>query len=368
MNQQYTPVEIVNNPMLTKLITPDALVEVARDFDARKSDTVVDVGAGLSINKQVAFGNVGPTDLSPNALTLLGMKLGYLTDGSQARLPVDWMRKSATAHEFDTILNSRFAMVKEKGGWNYLARYYNGDGNTPAVIRAVLGADYPAFGNAGVYENTLMVEALAVALKQFGGEVSFRRCKLTPDTVSIRVFTRTLEPEQIGSKYSSSYAVGWVLGNNETGNGGFSIHPAIKRTSCDNSIVLLEDGGASYSHIGAKVKFTEAIEKALVEMVPAAMNGVRQIVRAESMPIDFKQVMRDLESKFGWTDRKGNFKTTKAQELHDAVLIGTEGDTETLMGAINGITYAAHRVEQPEDDQLAMELFAGALLSRVKVS
>ena len=345
--------------------TIQQLVATSEQLDLLKHDEVLSLRNAQVTDKVWNFNNgLMPGQMTRGGLQQWASKVGYHTSRTRGRMPADWLYDDAFNEEYDFITNGRNQRALKEGRDRYTIRFIqraNGEND----VRAVLGKDYPLFGDGMDRENTLMLRTLEQALSVFPGDmVEYARCHVDGDRVQFRVFAKDAgDIPGIDPKYSKSYKMGWVGGNSEVGDGGCWIYPAAFRATCSNSYTENREAGFKFAHIGGVRKFREAIIAAMLDVVPSAMALVERLCRAEEVEVNIAKEFAKFYTQFGWTDRKGNLKEEYVGR-NTALISGAEGKT-TLAGVAHGITHMAHSTDNDVDDQLAYELFAGRLVRTV---
>lgn len=360
------------------------LIAQSESFDARKQDFVM-TPASLSANGYDVIINGQAFRPNKNGMSQLAQKLANLTNDEEAesaKLPAFWMMKGngAKAHECEYILNSRF-QSREAGNKPFMYRTWNGS------LRATLASTYPTFGGEAGFENTTMLKATLTTFEQLHAkEAKIARCNITPDSIRARVFFKDIDAGDMGGKMHSMYAgalwLGAIISNDETGNGGFKVGPAIMRTTCNNSFhhADKDSGYFELTHTGNVLRFQRALREAMEACVEGSLELVGRLIEAEKVDVDFDALTKRAIEKFGWEQKvKGeNGKTTRAiPEKYQGVLINLKtwaNDTaqmdSTLAGFVNAITRAAHQQNAQggylftEDEQYEMEAYATGMLYR----
>ena len=154
----------------------------------------------------------------------------------------------------------------------------------------------------------------------------------------------------VADDQGGNYGIGAYVGNGETGNRAIRVAPFIQRHACTNSIIWVE-GGWEQRHYRVTPAFIfGAIKEKLGQAIGMATELLEHLVRAEMDKIDDFGVMVERLCK-----EKGLNQGTR-----DLVLMGSER-AQTRLGLVNGLSYAAHQVGDPE---LAIDLesMAGAIL------
>jgi hypothetical protein len=183
------------------------------------------------------------------------------------------------------------------------------------------------------------------------------RPRLTPDGMQVRI--RVLD--DIGP--DGNYGIGAYVHNGEVGNRGLMVAPFVQRNSCTNSIV---NAGEAWKirHIGRSQLFLQGrgfnhskgyiragIKEHLGISFNVAADMLDNVVEAEVDKVpDLGNTIDTLAKRYKMTEQEKS-----------AVLIGTERQP-TRMGVINGITFMAQTLEDP-DRTLGFEALAGALLA-----
>lgn len=152
--------------------------------------------------------------------------------------------------------------------------------------------------------------------------------------------------------------VGAVIRNGEVGNSSLDALAMVQRHSCANSIVVGLDAygtpmGYSITHYpgASAAALMTQFYAALPSVMNASANIINRMIEAEGIALpDFQQILDGLAIEHGWQYR---FKNLIGE--------GTEGQ-RTLMGLVNGITYAAHDSELSPAKVLDVEIIGGNLL------
>jgi len=167
-----------------------------------------------------------------------------------------------------------------------------------------------------------------------------RSSYLSPDTLHLKISLAS----------SDGYREGFYVGNCEIGTRSFRLSPFIQRNSCENSIIYL-DGGVRQRHAYVTTGFLKGLVKESIgQLLNISHEMLEKVVKreVEEIPDVAKSIERICKLK------------GLSQEVHDDILIGTEG-ARTRMGIVNGLSYAAQRVSDVEL-QHNMESWAGAIL------
>lgn len=203
------------------------------------------------------------------------------------------------------------------------------------TARAVLSDQYRPVGIEKVLDWT-------VDLAPPGGTLI--RPVITPDYMHLKI--------QFMDDPDGNYGYGVYIREGETGKHTLGVTGFIQRHICTNSIIFDDDNALRIFHKG---RFIEAEIRTQFKMhlglaLKLAVERREAIAKAEEEGIeDLAKVIERLAKTHNFTD-----------EAKDNVLLGTEGK-ETRMGLVNGISFAAHHLNDP-DEQLRLETLAGAIL------
>jgi len=204
-------------------------------------------------------------------------------------------------------------------------------------VRAILSQDYVPLSNT---DFLVMLEEL-LETAEYGVD---GKSWLDADSMHIRtVFSQTPD---------GMYQNGVYFGNGETGKHQIRCMAWIKRTSCDNSFQFLQDGFI-HRHIHATKAFLRgAIKEKAGQLFKLSVEHLEKLVAAETVEIPnisevIQQVCKDHNL---------------SEIVQKEILIGTEGH-RSLFGLVNGISYAAHSLDN-EDAKVDMAMLAGSLLVR----
>lgn len=146
------------------------------------------------------------------------------------------------------------------------------------------------------------------------------------------------------------YKAGVYIGNCEIGKRSYRMSPFIQVNTCENSIIYTE-GGIRQNHAYVTTAFLKGLVKeSLGQLLSVSFEMIEKVVQreVEEIPDVGKAIERICKLK------------GLSQEMHDEILIGTEGK-KTRMGLVNGLSYAAQRAGNVEL-QYNMETWAGAIL------
>ena len=206
---------------------------------------------------------------------------------------------------------------------------FNGD-----QCRAVLSDRYSPLANSELAE---------YLLEQFGDGYDIVRPYYDPDTLHLK-FVTMADPDD------SNYAYGVYVGNGETGNRSLTVAGFVQRHACTNSIILT-DNRWRVTHVSkTKSEYLLTVRSWVAEAMQLSMDQRERLAAAALEEVeDFTNVIERLCKQNGLTN-----------EVRDSVLMGTEGQ-KTVMGLVNGLSWAAHQQDDPEL-QIDMEVLAGKYL------
>lgn len=213
-----------------------------------------------------------------------------------------------------------------------------------------------------IFSNTELLDVLAqIDEKEMGGiGKTTRYCDVSPDDLNIRIIWQNQTAPNGGrdGKKPGSWGLGVGISNNETGLRKLRVRPLLKRTSCDNSIIgnidADEGGNVAVTHVGTRATTLAvkrvSIKTAILNALPAAFKLLEEMIAAEEEKLpNISDVIFALSKEYGWDE------ATKAR-----VNVGTEG-SQTLAGLVNGISFAAHEIVDP-NERFEFEVFGGAIL------
>jgi hypothetical protein len=149
------------------------------------------------------------------------------------------------------------------------------------------------------------------------------------------------------------YGIGVAISNDETGSRKLRVMPLVMRTSCDNSIMVDRSGTSlEMAHRGSLAAMRTQFKAALGTALRASAELLNKVIEADERELeDFDAILEGICREQGWQNG-----------VRDAVMRGTE-NSETVLGVVNGITWAAHTVESlDQNTMLDMEMYAGSLL------
>lgn len=231
------------------------------------------------------------------------------------------------------------------------------------TMRAAVDSRFPGGPDEnGDYENTQLLAMFQYFLDQEREKFpDFRtiRPSVTSDELRIKMLWRDISPKQGGG---GNYGIGVYAQDFELGGGTRGkIMPCIQRHSCENSIIVTHDGSAEWAHqhFGSAANSLAAkriqIKLAIGEALKIAAETMERVLVAEEVKLDdFSSILDGLALEYGWST-----------EVKTKVAIGTEG-RETIMGIVNGVTFAAHTAFDAVEAQTEMEKLGGVLLFQSK--
>lgn len=211
-------------------------------------------------------------------------------------------------------------------------------------IRAVLSTQY------GAIWNSCLLESLYISHSLFNSE--WRIPKYTLNRDELRLYTLFNEYDVNNRKYGS----GLYVSNDEIGKHSLRFGTVLKRTSCDNSIIV----NNIYYRLRHRANIFARLETIYLEIAQALSQSEQLLYKFESLQnVHFTDAL--FEHKIN--DIVNKFQLTASQKVE--LILGTENQT-TLYGLINGITHASKfmKDEQVTED---MQIFAGNLLMEAKV-
>ena len=335
----------MNTQFLTTVSPVDQFLDRSLEFDQHKADFVkpaqvcqFDETSRLTMPADM-FGLAAsaipllPTDW---AWRQIFAKLGSTVFGSGTNkvLPFDYLlalKPELRAY----VLNEHLG--RASGEW--MIRAY-GD-----TCRAVLSSQYAPIGNSEVLD---ILRAISTSTSQPYSLT--RSSEVTPDSLNVRIIWKNVTtPQDRGG--NSDWGIGTYIGNGETGNRKLRVLPLIQRGSCQNSIIVNKElGGIELMHRGSVSTKRVLMKSTLMEVLPFAAELLERMIEADDQEIpDFADVLKGLTKQYGWSD-----------ETATNVAMGTEGK-DTRAGLVNGVTFAAHSIADP-DERTDLEMLGGALL------
>lgn len=330
-----------------------AMLEQSREFDSEKTDYKPNYtpkfhpdGSLWMETQGTAKLRYGAYYLTDNATQQLCAKLGPGTfgKGNSKSLPREvvsnWLHDEDYAPHMAAILNAHIERLESR----FVVRTYQDQ------ARAVLSEQYAAIGNTTMLETT--EKALELLSKRAGRDVSpnIWRSDITPDNLSLRL---TIGTDVLPQGERTSYGFGLWIGNNETGRGGLEVLPLIKRTSCNNSIVIQSenpDAVLQTIHRGSVGLLADRVAVAIGNALKLGTIYLNKLLATREIEIpNIFETISQMASKEGWSE-----------DFSNAIRRGTEGQYN-VYGLINGLTFAAQTSENAEVT-IAVEKKAGQLL------
>lgn len=347
----------------------DKLIDSSVKFDKKKVDLE---GAPAALQATVSgkfnflkpgvefFGNlpvaerVPGLNLETNALRQLLGRLSspYFGKGSGTTMDsADW---ETMLHKypkyFAAMVNDLLPQVESKG---LLIRTHGKD------IRAILTDKY------GVVDNTQVLNAIREILLQIAGDLPELRVinsAVDRDRLDLRVIFRDPKiknPEIVpqgetrrGDMRSASqpYGLGVFVTNEETGRGGLAVKELIQRHGCTNSIIVDNNRNINLRHIGETAVLLGRVQQSFADILPLGAQTLNRVYELSNKALpNLTDVLAGLAKQYNWAD-----------DTQQQILIGTEGQ-ETVMGLVNGVSFAASKLETSAD-RVEMETQAGTIL------
>jgi hypothetical protein len=332
----------------------DALIGKAREYQEHKVDFQV-ASRDLSFDLMDASMIVGgtsatkllPTDYARNQLyakmepTIFNSPPG---DDDQRRGRRSWKEYMDVCKTVDPTMYAMWMnRWMEKMDSKLFVRAYDDK------ARAVLSDRF------AVVDTLECLEWTKKALNQQAYTYKFHNVNLTPDYMRLSISMNEIRVPDGGRNRGTGgvYAIGCDVGTGEIGNTRVWVHPYVQRTSCTNSIVY---SGGDYSYQHRHVGIRENVARTFMVCVFNALKGCEEVLQQlvasieEPMP-KIEEVIADMCKRNAWS-----------QELGYGVVMGTETE-HSLWGLVQGVSYAANLVDDPEE-KLNMQKLAGDLLMR----
>jgi len=335
-----------------------ALRDASLAFDAQKHDHVF-AGGDLAFDAdcKLTIPNILPVALSDHATQQLYKKFGpgHFGAGSTKSLPFDYLA-GFPGPVRATLLGFHAKQAHNK---RWLVRCYGEQG------RAVLDEKYPCLPNSDLLDTIydLLQESRPPDLR-------LARPYVSPDHLVLRTMYKDTGRDD---GRGGHWGVGVFVANDEIGSGRIKVWPLLQQTGCSNSIIFRnlktktgqgvfqefgydEEGdqqgdfiGISLVHRGDLGRIKLYAKEAIGTALKAGAGFLAKVVEAETAALpNFNDVLAALAKENGWPE------DTKL-----AVSAGTHGEA-TVLGVVNGITWAAQR-EEPLA-AVEMEALAGGLL------
>jgi hypothetical protein len=308
------------------MATLQEIAETSREMDTHKQDYIAnskdinfdDVTARLRVPPTL-FGEVIPLELTDWALSQFCTKTGVL--------PAPYMQRCPSWLQAVNLNHWGHGMAKD-----LMIRGYDD------TCRAVLSAQYSPIWN------TVVLEKAADIM----GDIPYYESHYLDQNTFHGKFT--VANRDLGDDNPGGFGAGFYLGNGETGNRAVRVAPYMQRNACQNSVVFL-DWGIEIRHYRTTPAFIfGAIKETIGKAIGLSMQAIERFVEAENTAIpDVANVLDDLAQKYNLS-----------LPIKEAMIFGTEGKA-TLAGIINGISFAAQKIED-YDQRVDMECLAGAIL------
>lgn len=309
--------------------TIESMIEVSKGCDERKLDS-------LRSPRTSMWFEDGRVALGPDLFNS-GTMLVPMSDWAMRQVcdklgppPFKYIRQCPPDLQSVNLDHWRKLVPEDK---NWLVRLDDGR------VRGVLSSEYVPVSNTWVLESLLEMINEGV---QGGMPYKLVHPVLDANTLQLRVVVADAKKE--------NYAIGFYLTNGEIGNCQVKVLPMIQRTSCTNSLVFAL-GGFFQRHFHVSLPFLKgAIKEKIGQAIGLAASYLDKVVEAEMMAIpSIADTVAGICDTYGLN-----------QQIHDLILVGTEGQ-QTIGGVANGLSFAAQRVE----DVLLrerMEMMAGHLV------
>jgi hypothetical protein len=234
-----------------------------------------------------------------------------------------------------------------------------------STLRAVLTTSYAPIDNSRML--TQLGESLAFQKRQYGldaGQIGVtRQSAVSPDSMYVTVVTKGLDPKDSllpsdklwegrgGTPGGLPYGLGVRISNDETGNGRMKVSPVIKRTSCDNSIVIGHEDTLSITHLGSTGAISYSLTAAMANALRIGFESLNQLLAVREVEIENPYTaIEHLAEEYGWS-------TEQAELIHK----GAEGQ-RNLYGLVNGLSYVPAHSDLSAEAQAQFEELAGGLL------
>jgi len=304
----------------------ESYIERSKEFDSKKADFIADVkdivfdeGATLSriiVPDDLWNANIA-LPLTEWSLQQACEKLGPPPMGYMRQCPPDLI-----------AYNLNYWVAKNHKDRAWMVRSYGED------CRAIVSAQYiPVM-------NTFVLETARDYLE--GVDYKIAAPFVSPDDLHINFMYKDFN--------GGSYRAGVHLDNGETGKTLLRIAPSIQVTACTNSIHWTK-GGVEQKHYHTTLGFMKGLLKEnLGQLFNVSIEMVEAAVAAEVERIpEVGDVISQICKEKGYSE-----------DIERNALLGTEGE-KTLMGLVNGFTYAAHELDDV-DKALELENLGGAIL------
>lgn len=325
--------------LATQTHTIEELLETSREQDTHKADFKAPAQAfrfDEQSNLVPSDGQYSVSPLTPTrwAWSQIFNKLGPVVLKGNRSLPADYLL-ALKPHQRAALLNDHIGDAKQ----TWLVRSFD---NT---ARAVLSDKYTAISNTELLD---IVDRVAAGTTQTHSLT--RDSSVNPDSLNLRIIWKDVDT---GDDHNGNgrWGIGVGVTNGETGNRRGGIYPLIKRHSCDNSILFdLEGQKYEFLHLGSLHAKLANVKAAIGNALPFAAELLDTLIQADAIEIpNIDEVIAGICAERGWDNK-----------IQIRIAQGTEGQT-TKLGLVNGITFAAHEVVNP-DEKTDFQLFGGAIL------
>ena len=317
----------------------EQMIETSTLYDQYKVDYIdharefmFNDGAMLVPPGNMMVENPPPLMLTLWAWNQVFSKLGpaVFGHGSGKSLPSDYLLTIPP----DLLATNLNRHLNNANGREWMVRAFQNIG------RAILSSDYSRIPNTELLQAiNLAVDAEASSFP----DLELVRPYIDADDLNLKILWKDIT--------GTNYGIGAYMGNGEIGNRKFRILPFIKRTSCNNSIIMNSENGLELIHRGSPRSMMVQIKAAIGNIFNLSAGAVDLMIEAEGEKIpNFADVIEGLSEKYGWSE-----------EITNNAMLGTEGQ-QTRAGLVNGVSYAARELEK-SNDQIDMEILAGTLLT-----
>ena len=341
---------------LSHLIERNAQYEaLKRDF--RAAPTAIE----LQTNGKFTINGEGSYTLESHALRQAAQRIGLAASNQAAETYCKPNIAGALAAKdtelYITAYPQHFAPI-----WNAMSAIYEGTGNGDRTVLARTYADNTIRAymsdKFSAIDNGDMLNILNGFLEDENhGQYKLVRPYLSRDEVVVDVIFPT-DTGSFNIKHPGDddprggYGFGVRITTGEIGNRSPKVMPLIQRHSCTNSIVVDADGtSVTVKQQGNKETKLQLLIAAIGNALTAAPELVNKLIAARRMTLPkMSQLVSSMVDKHGWNE-----------EVQFSFTIGTENH-ESVWGIVNGLTYAAHNVDMPAADAIAMEEYAGQIL------
>jgi hypothetical protein len=343
----------------------ETIIDAGRKYEERKTDYRAQIkdfsfSDGRLVAQEKTLFGVSRTNLvlTKWAMSQLCAQMGKALFGEGTNKGLDREDWSALRDhftpQFDASMNAMLGVLGAiKGDAEWLVRGYRqpATGGDIDLCRAILSERYAPVNSLKLVESLwdgLRPEWEKGAIQ----DLRVNKSAIGPDDLHLYiVFKNIPDAANPNGPKDNGYGVGVYIGNGETGNRSLQLNGLIQRGACSNSIRIATDWNMQLRHIGDARALQAMLVTSAFNLLPVAAEALDKVYEAERRALpSFTDVLAGLGKQYGWDDKTAN-----------AVAVGTEGQ-ETVMGIVNGVSYAAHRHIKDANDQADMELLAGKLL------